>query len=276
MAAEVPGPRERNNGPAVVVALIGAMAIVVGALIAKSDGKDSAGTDDGVVGDAVTVQIEPDLDWYGEGWSLAFEEGLPSDVEALGVPDHNLQIRDWGVVRGGVDITFSAWTVLITNRSDVLVRVTDLRPRVISREDPIDGAFLESPPAGADPSIVLHADLDTGDRPQFVELDEESGIAADQPFFGTNTVSVPPQDSVEFVLRIETRACYCTYVLDLTSSSGGASTTREIRTPSGDPFLVSAYADAYDSYWGEGSFHACPNQVLIPMNRDGTPVDRCP
>ncbi|MFI0420791.1 hypothetical protein [Spongiactinospora sp. 9N601] len=131
-------------------------------------------------------------------------------------------------------------TVVLTgNRSSL--RIIDVRPRVLLRAPPADGAYLYQGTAGEAGTIELVADLDR--RPVRFTTKKEPDTA----YFTKKQIDLKRGERVTLSLSVIGKSAYYEFDLVATVLAGDRSEQVVINGPGGVPFRLTGPADSYRS-----------------------------
>ncbi|MEU1728968.1 hypothetical protein [Nonomuraea sp. NPDC005692] len=131
----------------------------------------------------------------------------------------------------------TATVVLKANRSSL--RIIDVKPRVLTRAAPSDGALLVPGTAGQPGTVELVADLDR--RPVRFALKKDPGTA----YFSKKQIDLKRDEMVTLVLSIAGVKAYYEFDLVATVLAGDRSEEIVINGPGGTPFRLTGRADTY-------------------------------
>lgn len=151
-----------------------------------------------------------------------------TEVAAVLARHHVATIRDMNVS-----------VVLTGNRSSL--RIIDVRPRVLLRAPPADGALMRQGTAGEVGTVELVADLDR--RPVRFAMKKEPDTA----YFTKKQIDLKRDERVTLSLSIIGKSAYYEFDLVATVLAGDRSEQVVINGPGGVPFRLTGPADSYRS-----------------------------
>lgn len=151
-----------------------------------------------------------------------------ADVAAVLARHHVATIEDMNVT-----------VVLTGNRSSL--RIIDVRPRVLLRAPPADGALLRQGTAGEVGTVELVADLDR--RPIHFAAKKDPRTA----YFTKKQIDLKRDERVTLSLSITGKSAYYEFDLVATVLAGDRSEQVVINGPGGVPFRLTGPADSYRS-----------------------------
>lgn len=139
-------------------------------------------------------------------WNVVTPSRLEQGVApAVGM----LEARQWLVSRyRAVACAEGFATVVFTNRTKQMVRLTALRAEVVERQPPYGGTLVEYDPAGASEVEGVFFDLDSAGKA--AQLDAWPADQASAPdYFRVRQVQLRPGEAQTFAVRAGTETDYC-------------------------------------------------------------------
>jgi hypothetical protein len=142
---------------------------------------------------------------------------------------------------GGIRVENLSLQIILEGRRNRQIRITNVTPRIINRNEALGGTLFYMPAQGGDESLRMLIDLDE-QRPAAREavlnetsLEWESG----GPYFDSNTISLKDSEQQVVVLRVKTKRSHIIFSILVTYVIGGETKTLEI-DDAGKPFEVTA------------------------------------
>ncbi|WP_413801453.1 hypothetical protein [Streptomyces iranensis] len=197
---------------------------------------------------ALTGQVD-----VPKAWELALPsvENLPSSVPA----DKRTYMPLYWLLRhqGAADFEATTVKLLVENRSEQPLTITDITVRKVSEDEPFSAAWVRYPPAGAAEALVLDFRLDD-DAPAAWSATYDSLAArltrtGERPYFDDHVIMLTPGESQ--ALRITGRAenIRCSWRLEVETIQSGKRVVTEVR-PEGGVFHTSgAPPNGFESRW---------------------------
>ncbi|MER6514069.1 hypothetical protein ABT158_45145 [Nonomuraea sp. NPDC001636] len=178
----------------------------------------------------------------------------PADVTAMLARHHVATIGD-----------MTATVVLVGNRSSL--RIIDIKPRVLTRAPPAQGAYLNPGSAGQTGTVELFADLDR--RPvRFVTKKELR-----TPYFRTKQIDLKRDERVTLSLSIVGKTAYYEFDLVATVLTADKSEEIVIHGPGGVPFRLTGRASSYRTAYRATGYGG--GWVPMPTDQTCTTSDKC-
>ena len=259
--------------PFVIGALSSITAIIV-AVITLSSQPDSAPDpkrDQKTQGD-IAFRVEPDFEFYEEGWRVAFDGPLPDTAQYpdTGASDYVPKVK-WAKTRGAIDIGESHLRLYLQNKGIERVTIRAVSAQVTERLDPLAQTYMEAPSAGVNEIIHLEFDLDSGDVvPAIKGTADGSAPSADaKPFFSTRNVTLDPGETADFRLTAKSTRCLCKYRFELEIVKVDSTLKLEVGDSAGRPFAITGPAQSYVDRWTDGGL-ACQRPSIVRTEADGT------
>lgn len=214
----------------------------------------------GVVIGALAAALSATLfePWFTKGINAVTETGDPltvNTVEISGccgdffVVPSNISVTDSDAAKArDIEQFISSRNAVRTGNYGILLGVTGNRADKVRIMDiaplqkcgpPLNGAYFQSPPAGADQIITVHLNLDL---PKPVAMDEPPWSASrggpePKPYFETNTVSLEKDEQVIFKINVYVEKMHCDFELEL-SILQGSTTHKQIINNHGELFSI--------------------------------------
>jgi hypothetical protein len=138
---------------------------------------------------------------------------------------------------GAVRVRHVTLRMTLEGRRTEQIRIVDIAPEIISREQPLSGTFFYRPPQGGDPIIKMLLDLDQ--NPPVPREVSWSGNAEHigKPYFENSTISLTEAEQQVALVRVRSLQSYVKFRLKITYQVDGE-TRSTVVDDAGRPFEV--------------------------------------
>ncbi|MEV8068656.1 hypothetical protein AB0P32_21395 [Streptomyces sp. NPDC085995] len=177
-----------------------------------------------------------------KAWELALptDEALPSHVpqdQRFPRPMYWLLRR-----RGAADFKATSAKLLLENRSEQPLTITDIKVRREQLDEPFSAVWVRYPPAGAVGAIVLDFLLDD-DHPEAWSAAYEDSLArltrtGERPYFDDHVISLAPGESQPLLVTGRAEGVRCSWWLKFEVTQAGKHRTIDV-VPEGGAFFTS-------------------------------------
>lgn len=224
-------------------------------------------------GPLLLVSAATDMDFYGDGWTVALPDPFPADDPSQWPQDadtYSAEVLDWALERGAL-FTYTALEIVLEGNASSTVTVTGASASVLDRREPNPSAYLTSESAGAGGVIGWYFDLDdpTPTALAMTEDDFYPDPAELEPFFTDQVITVAPGEVVVLHVEASAQSCDCSWTIELDAVVGGSRQTITVDMGGSTPFRTVSWNEDIPHFgfaWWE------PDVMFVEYTDDGSYV----
>jgi hypothetical protein len=207
----------------------------------------------------INATIGADQGYYSDGWSLILDRDIDKESKLLNELEQ-LGERSILVESGAFDLAETHLLLCLEGRSVDTVRITGLRAVLLTRREPLSGAIVVSPSAGAQEIVKVQFDLDSR-HPR--ALTEEGN-----DYFGDYVFTLSRGETIMFQIVGSVRQATCEWELIVDYVHRGSK--NELRLDNaGTPFRTAARSKVVGAEY-EWAWYEQPPRLLL-RKQSGSP-----